>query len=231
MPDWSRRDILKSGLVTSVGALIGAPDLSAGRDPGRPTTPDLPGNPPPLQDPSPRERLLLDFGWRFHLGHADDPAQDFGWGRGQMFSKTGSVFAPSRANFDDSAWRAVDLPHDWAVELPFENARELIEFGARPLGRAYPATSIGWYRRTFELPADDAGRRLSLEFDGVFRDCMVSLNGYLLAATSAAMRRSASTSPTSPTSARKNVLVVRVDATEARAGSTRAPASTATSGW
>ncbi len=213
MPDWSRRDILKSGLVTSVGALIGAPDLSAGRDPGRPTSPDLPGNPPPLQDPSPRERLLLDFGWRFHLGHADDPAQDFGWGRGQMFSKTGSVFAPSRANFDDSPWRAVDLPHDWAVELPFENARELIEFGAKPLGRAYPATSIGWYRRTFDLPASDAGRRLSLEFDGVFRDCLVALNGHLLARNFSGYAPFRCDITDYANFGAKNVLVVRVDAT------------------
>ena len=42
--------------------------------------------------------------------------------------------------------------------------------GFKPLGREYPETSVGWYRRVFDLPASDLGRRLSLEFDGVFRD-------------------------------------------------------------
>src|SRR5687767_10643934 len=64
---------------------------------------------------SPREKLLADFGWRFHLGHAHDPAKDFGYGQGRMFDKVGRLLAVSRPNFDDSAWREVDLPHDWAV--------------------------------------------------------------------------------------------------------------------
>src|SRR5262249_21386952 len=49
-----------------------------------------------------------------------------------------------------------------------------------PLHREYPDTSIGWYRKVFTLPQGDAGRRLSLEFDGVFRDATVALNGHFL---------------------------------------------------
>ena len=119
----SRRDILKTGLAAA-GALILPRGMRAESAPA-----------------VLRERLLLDFDWKFHLGHAADPAQDFGYGIGRMYAKTGDLFAPSRANFNDAAWRSVNLPHDWAVELPFvENARELIEFGSKPLGRAYPAT-------------------------------------------------------------------------------------------
>ena len=64
----------------------------------------------------------------------------------------------------------MDLPHDWAIELPFQNDPSLASKGSYPLGRDYPETSVGWYRRVFELPASDAGRRISIEFDGVYRE-------------------------------------------------------------
>ena len=53
--------------------------------------------------------------------------------------------------------------------------------GAKPLGREYPETSIGWYRREFVLPASDAGRRISVEFDGIFRNATVFFNGHFIA--------------------------------------------------
>jgi beta-galactosidase len=84
------------------------------------------------------------------------------------------------ANYDDRAWKPIDLPHDWAIDLPFSDSRELNEHGAYPLSRAYPETSIGWYRRTFDIPATDAGRRIAIHFDGVFRDAMVMLNGHYI---------------------------------------------------
>lgn len=70
---------------------------------------------------SPREESLFDFGWRFAFGHASDPAKDFGYGAGQAdFAKTGD-FKIAKAAYDDGGWRMIDLPHDWAVELPFVN--------------------------------------------------------------------------------------------------------------
>ena|ERR1017187_2464788 len=107
-----------------------------------------------------RERLLLDFGWRFHLGHASDPAKDFDF-RGN-FSNAYNLGPFSNLLFDDSDWKPVDLPHDWAIDLPFTNDSSLGSKGFYPLGRAYPATSVGWYRRVFELPAADAGKRISI---------------------------------------------------------------------
>ena len=74
----------------------------------------------------------------------------------------------------------IDLPHDWAVELPFVNNPILVEHGAKPLGREYPETSIGWYRREFVLPASDAGRRICVEFDGIFRNATVFFNGHYM---------------------------------------------------
>jgi len=162
----------------------------------------------------PRERLLADFGWRFHLGHASDPARDFGFGQGRVFDKVGRLFTPSGARYDDSAWQPVDLPHDWAVDLPFENAAELVDFGCKPLGRNYPATSIGWYRRTFDIPAGDNGRRLAVEFDGVFRNATVALNGHLRGTNFSGYAPVRYDVTDLVTYGGRNVLVVRVDATE-----------------
>lgn len=52
--------------------------------------------------------------------------------------------------------------------------------GFKPLGREHPATSVGWYRHPLTIPADMAGQRLSLEFDGAFRDVVVLLNGFIV---------------------------------------------------
>ena len=204
----NRRDVIKAGIAAAAGSLVPVQLIAAEVDDVTDADRRL-----PAPAPSPRERLLLDFDWRFHLGHADDPAQDFGFGGGEMFSKAGRVFAPSRANFDDSAWQAIDLPHDWAVDLPFENARELIEFGSKPLGRSYPATSIGWYRKTFTLAGGDEGRRIAIDFDGVFRDCMVVLNGNLLGRNISGYAPFRFDVSDYLTFGGPNVLVVRVDAT------------------
>ncbi len=150
-------------------------------------------------DLGPRERSSLDFGWRFALGHASDPAKDFGFGANQRtYAKAGAsapswwVAAAAQKDFDDSAWKPVTLPHDWAVELPFANNPDYkpsgkpddedlrAAHGYKALGREFPENSVGWYRKTFSLPASDAGKRLSIEFDGAFRDALVIVNGYIL---------------------------------------------------
>src|SRR5258708_4342826 len=62
-----------------------------------------------------REHLLFDFGWKFFQGHAADPLRDLGFGMGQGdFAKSGELWF-STAKFDDSKWRTLNLPHDWAV--------------------------------------------------------------------------------------------------------------------
>ena len=108
----------------------------------------------------------------------------------------------------------MDLPHDWAVDLPFaENVPELIEFGSKPLGRAYPETSIGWYRRRLKIPAEDAGRRITLCFDGVFRDAMVALNGHYLGRNLSGYAPFEYDVSDVVNHGGANVLVVRVEAT------------------
>jgi len=163
-----------------------------------------------------RERLLLDFGWRFHFGDASDPNKDFGFGSGRAgnFQKTGGFLAASSLAFDDSDWKPVDLPHDWAIELPFTNDPALLSKGFYPLGRNYPSTSIGWYRRVFEMPAADAGKRISLEFDGAYRETTVVFNGFYIGQHSGGYDpfRFDVTDFANPGG--RNVLLVRVDATE-----------------
>jgi beta-galactosidase len=102
---------------------------------------------------SPRQRLTLDFGWKFALG---DPA---------------AAEAPSYA---DSSWQAVDLPHDWSIHLAFDPAT--------PSGRAggFLPTGIGWYRKTFRIPQADAGRFIEIEFEGIRERGKVWINGHLL---------------------------------------------------
>ena len=118
---------------------------------------------------SPRRRLLLDFGWKFHLGDE--------WGVAERLSKAGQSTGPASARFNDSTWRTVNLPHDWAVELPFDQNADL-SHGFKPVGPGFASNNVGWYRRAFSLPAEDRDKRLWLELDGAFRDTHVFLNGY-----------------------------------------------------
>ena len=78
-----------------------------------------------------REKLLFDYGWSFSLG--DYPLPDTKWLRME------NIFQPA---YNDSSWRKVDLPHDWAVELPFiyNDDKSLVSHGYKPLGQAYPKT-------------------------------------------------------------------------------------------
>ncbi len=210
MKQWTRREVVQGG-AACLGALALLTDAATGESPRATARSD----PAPLPEAAARERLLLDFNWRFHLGHANDAAQDFGYGGSEEFAKTGEFFvAPSRPDFDVSGWRAVDLPHDWVVELPFENDPALVSQGFKPIGRAYPATSIGWYRRVFDLPATDHGRRLSLEFDGVFRDAIVALNGIYLGRNLSGYAPFRFDISDVANYGGPNVLLVRADATE-----------------
>src|SRR5215467_14191208 len=213
----TRRDMLKACLL---GPAAVAAAKGIGLDFTKEVRPDhTSGDDNVLVSPTPgagRERLLLDFGWRFHFGHADDPSRDFGYGSAGAgnFQKTGNFLPACSMAYDDGNWRSLDLPHDWAVELPFQNDPDLLNKGFFPLGRKYPATSVGWYRRVFELPAQDAGKRITVEFDGAYRETMVLFNGFYVG------RHSGGYDPFSfdvsdfAYVGQRNVLLVRVDATQ-----------------
>ena len=171
----SRRNLLCSGLALSASSLVAR--SAWGRTAA--FLSDYPGmaSAEALAAVAPREQLLFDFDWKFVFGNSVDPARDLGFGKGQGdFAKTGD-FRFAKAKFDDSKWRTLNLPHDWAVELPFVHDDVQESHGYKPIGRRYPETSVGWYRREFEIPASDQGRRISVEFDGVFRSVVVFVNG------------------------------------------------------
>ncbi len=130
---------------------------------------------------SPREKLLMDFGWRFALGHAYDTKKDFDNGSGYFsyFAKTGYGDGAAAENFDDRGWRILDVPHDWCVELPFDSLGSF-SHGYKALGRNFPQNSVGWYRKKFTIPESDLGKRIYVEFDGVFRNSIVWVNGFYL---------------------------------------------------
>ncbi|MGH7581898.1 MAG: beta-galactosidase GalA [Gemmatimonadales bacterium] len=197
MPLWTRRRLLQTGAAASMARWLPR-WKSAAFAPGR-------------------EHLLLDFNWRFHFGNADDPARDFGFGHGgnqaSEFGKSGELFDLPR-NFTDADWTPINVPHDWAVDLPFVQADELDDFGFHPLGRNFPETSIGWYRRSFTLPADDAGRRITLDFDGIFRDALIALNGHLVGRNFSGYAPFHADVSDIVTYGGRNTLMIRVDATE-----------------
>jgi beta-galactosidase len=108
---------------------------------------------PRTDGPPPRDIRGFDAGWRFQLSD-DSAARDVA--------------------YDDSGWRTLDLPHDWSIEGPFAESNP-----AGAGGGALPG-GVAWYRKTFTLPAEDEGRFLSIEFDGVYRNSEVWVNGEYL---------------------------------------------------
>ena len=124
--------------------------------------------------PPPRVCQRFDEDWRFAKG---DPA------------------GASAAAFDDSSWRRLDLPHDWSIEdLPPRPAGQR-STAALATARSGPfdpqaegdgavgftVAGLGWYRKSFVLPAAWRGRRVSLTFDGVYMNCQVWCNGQRVA--------------------------------------------------
>jgi beta-galactosidase len=174
VPHLTRRDVLRSAAFSSLALSTTSLMTRSVWARSVALAAALDATPPSIL---PREKLLFDSGWRFTPGNGADPAKDLNFGNGQGdFAKTGD-FEFAKGKFDDSKWRVLSLPHDWAVELPFVRDEEQNSHGFKPLGRRYPETSVGWYRREFDIPESDAGRRIWVEFDGAFRDVLIFVNG------------------------------------------------------
>ncbi|MEM0913304.1 MAG: glycoside hydrolase family 2 TIM barrel-domain containing protein [Planctomycetota bacterium] len=124
-----------------------------------------------------RDILEFDRQWRFHLGAA--PADALRWGNHNLIAdetriwqKAGnhSISRPDNPFVEN--WRTVDLPHDFVIEGEFTPDA--------PLGNGSLAGDEAWYVKAFDLPASDQGRRIRIEFDGVYRDCNVFCNGHFV---------------------------------------------------
>ena len=128
-----------------------------------------------------REKIRLDEGWKFALGHAADPQKDFGCGTEYFnyLTKANSIHneGPYSPKFDDKDWQAVRVPHDWVTTLPYASEASH-SHGYKTVGYKYPETSVGWYRKIVNIPAEDLGKHIALQFDGIFRNAQVWFNGF-----------------------------------------------------
>ena len=169
------------------------------------------------QDNSSRKKINIDDNWKFHLGNAADPAKDFNYSTATIFSKSGNAqgtaFDP---RFNDNSWRTLNLPHDWAVELPFVNVKnsDVESHGYKPVGGLFPETSIGWYRKHFTIAASDSGQRFQIQFDGIFRNANIWLNGFFVGNNLSGYIGASYDVTDIVKFGQDNVLVVRVDATQ-----------------
>jgi len=166
---------------------------------------------------SAQRRLDFDEGWKFHLGHASDPHRDFNYGIGNILSKTGDADRTCiRTDFDDRDWQNVQLPHDWAVALPFVYVPngDVDAHGYHAVGALFPENSIGWYRKSFTIDKADSGRRVLLQFDGIFRDSKVWVNNCYLGGNFSGYTGSSYDITDFLHYGGKNTVVVRVDASQ-----------------
>ena len=105
---------------------------------------------------SSQKTLLFDEGWKFHRGDIEDA---------------------QAVNFDDTKWRNIDLPHDWSIEdLPGTESpfnRDVVN----GVGVGFTTGGIGWYRKTFILPSSQNSKKVIIQFDGVYMNADVWING------------------------------------------------------
>jgi beta-galactosidase len=106
----------------------------------------------------------FDAGWKFALVN---PAG--------ITDPTGAYADAQAPSYDDTSWRTVDLPHDWSIEL------DPTPTGGTNSGTGFLQGGLGWYRKTFTLPKSDAGKRIGVDFDGIYMDSQVYVNGRLAA--------------------------------------------------
>src|SRR5665647_497497 len=134
--------------------------------------------------PSKRVRECFDFNWLFHKG---DLAIKYAVKAGRYGGLTDiNVVTKDEATlidytdakkptiFKPADWQKVDLPHDWCVEGTFVNDNSL---GSQPASTGFLPTGIGFYRKEFEIPEEDKGKKISIEFDGIYRNSSVWVNG------------------------------------------------------
>jgi len=125
-----------------------------------------------------RETIDFNRGWCFHHGdslprEASTPGAEF-----TAWQKAGAHALSNPGNPAPDSWRKLDVPHDFVIEgavihTVLTDQPNHISHGYLPRGKA-------WYVKKFEVPESDRNRRLQLEFDGVFRDCTIHVNGHFI---------------------------------------------------
>ena len=106
--------------------------------------------------PSPMAPELFDWDWKFHLGGAQ---------------------GAEAVDFDDSLWRRLDLPHDWSIEDLTGTQSPFKQTAISQVSGGFTTGGTGWYRKKFTVPAAAKGKRVLIQFDGVYMNAEVWLNG------------------------------------------------------
>jgi beta-galactosidase len=149
----------------------------------------------------PRQKLSFDLNWRFKMGDPRDIDQNFNYPEVNDLKKTrpdqvalekelaltridpvkqhlGEKTSYVQPAFNSQYWKRVNLPHDWAVELPY-NPNGNVSKGMKAID-SLNGTAMGWYRKQFKVPAADNGKTISLEFEGIYRNALFWINGHCL---------------------------------------------------
>ena len=137
---------------------------------------------------SERQQTLLDAGWSFHLGD---------------ISPNNEVISPT---YDDKGWKHVDVPHDYVLDGTYSEKEDR--------GHGYLPREVGWYRKHIVIPPSDKGKILKLDFDGIFRDSEVWLNGQSLGRHQSGYTPFSYDITKSAKVGGENVIAVRVDPRE-----------------
>src|SRR5438128_4780509 len=140
---------------------------------------------PAYANSRPSATVNFDKDWRFHLG---------------------DVANGENPELDDSQWRVLNLPHDWSIEGEFNEKNP-----ATPGGGALPG-GVGWYRKSFTLPTAAKGKLAFVDFDGLYRNSEVWINGHYLGKRPYGyISFQYDLSPYVNYAGQKNLLAVRVD--------------------
>ena len=173
---------------------------------------------------SKRTKECFDFSWQFHKGDIAIKRAVKAAGYGgltdinvKVETNKEAVIAytdvDKAATFKPEDWKEVNLPHDWCVEGTFVNDKSI---GSSPAVSGYLPGGIGFYRKEFEIPETDKGKKISIEFDGIFRNSTVWVNGQLIGNHQSGYTPSNYdlTDVLRYGNEGKNVILVKVDATE-----------------
>ncbi|WP_294292354.1 beta-galactosidase GalA [uncultured Sphingomonas sp.] len=159
--------------TTSVAALLPAPGIAFAaprRDWDLPMPPPREGLDTPYEPEEPG-RLRLDSGWRFHPGDIPMPVIT-GHEPSYENAKAGAAHGAAAISFDDSDWREVELPHDWAIEAPVDAQANVAQ--------GYRRRGIGWYRRTIRLDPALQGKFLEIDFGAIATHATIWINGTIV---------------------------------------------------
>lgn len=141
-----------------------------------------------ITSPKERERINFDFNWKFQKG---------------------DIKGPEAVDFNDKNWRSLNIPHDWSIEGKFEKN------SPSEKGGGYLTGGIGWYRKTFTLPKENHNKKIIIEFDGVYMNSDVWINGkHLGKSIYGYLSFHYDLTPYLNYGDKKNILVVKVDNSE-----------------